>query len=344
MAACGNYGQPRPSYGGGATTLPAPALPNPNPDEDCEDCVQVVKTTKRVRVPCHRNTYKQYTVKVPRTITEQCPKTVTYTEMENRQKQTAYTVNRPETRYRMENQNYTVPVTKCVTKMVNVTRKVPKTIYVDVTTTVPKQENVTSMETRCRQVKIPYTVNVPETKYRTENYMAPVTKSKTIMESRQRTIYDTQVRTRCEPKVTYVTKDIPVYNVVARPAQPCPPDQPCGPDNGGGAISPGLQNEFNSIDTNNDGMISAQEYSAARQPPTAQPVGPAPIMGGGGGGYGGGASAALGGGSYGGGASAALGGGSYGGAEQLQPNYDPQPMPMPTPYQPAQPLTEPMSQ
>merc|ERR1719436_1131979 len=64
MASCGSYGNAAPADGG-----------------DCADCVQVVKTTKKVRVPCHRNTYKQYTVKVPRQVNEQVPRTVNYTEM-----------------------------------------------------------------------------------------------------------------------------------------------------------------------------------------------------------------------------------------------------------------------
>merc|ERR1719499_2278921 len=68
--------------------MPSPA------DGDCEDCVQVVKTTKRVRVPCHRNTYKSYTVKVPRQVTEQVERKVNYTDYESRQKQVPYTINR----------------------------------------------------------------------------------------------------------------------------------------------------------------------------------------------------------------------------------------------------------
>lgn len=230
---------------------------------DCEDCVQVVKTTKRVRVPCHRNTFKQYTVKVPRQVTEKVARTVQYTEMENRTKQVPYTVNRQEQRIRMEEQKYQVPVQKTITKMVTVTRKVPKTIYVNVTSQVPKTETVTNMETRTRQVKIPYTVNVPEQKFRTVSYQEPVNKCKTVMDNVTKTVFDTQVRTRCEPKVTYVTKTIPVYNVVARPAQPCPPDADCGQNNGGGGNDQ-YRSEFEALDTNNDGVLSQEEYAAAR--------------------------------------------------------------------------------
>merc|ERR1719499_1606967 len=92
----------------------------------------------------------------------------------------------------------------------------------------------TVMETRQKMVSIPYTVQVPVTKYRTVTKQVPVQKTKTVMESKTKTVYDTQVRTRCEPKVTYVTKEIPVYNVVARPAQPCPPNVDCGAGGGGG--------------------------------------------------------------------------------------------------------------
>merc|ERR1719410_3308646 len=97
-----------------------PNMPNPMPDDNCDDCVQVVKTTKRVRVPCTRNTYKQYTVKVPRQVTETVPRNVSYTDYENRSKQVPYTVNRTEQRIRMDTQTYQVPVQKCTTKMVSV--------------------------------------------------------------------------------------------------------------------------------------------------------------------------------------------------------------------------------
>merc|ERR1719229_941457 len=53
---------------------------------DCEDCAKVVKTMKQVRVPCHRNEYKQYTVKVPKQVTETCPQKVSWTDMEKRTK------------------------------------------------------------------------------------------------------------------------------------------------------------------------------------------------------------------------------------------------------------------
>merc|ERR1711920_558518 len=74
--------------------------------EDCEDCVQVVRDTKTVEVPCTRNTYQKYTVKVPRQVTEQVPRTVTYTDYESRQKQVPYTVNRSERRIRMQTEKY----------------------------------------------------------------------------------------------------------------------------------------------------------------------------------------------------------------------------------------------
>jgi len=51
---------------------------------DCDDCVQVVRDKKTVKVPCTRNTYEKYTVQVPRQVTEQIPRTVTYTDYESR--------------------------------------------------------------------------------------------------------------------------------------------------------------------------------------------------------------------------------------------------------------------
>jgi len=172
--------------------------------DNCDDCVQIVRNMKTVQVPCTRNTYKQYTVKVPRQVTEKVPRTVQYTDYETRTKQVPYTVNRSERRTRMETQKYQAPVTKYY--------------------------KTTVMETRERQVPVPYYVNVPETKYRTVSEQVPVQKSKVQMDSVVKTVYDTQTRTRCVPQTRMISKQIPVYNVIPRPAPPCPPETLNGRD------------------------------------------------------------------------------------------------------------------
>merc|ERR1719402_584855 len=194
---------------------------------DCGDCVQLKVTTRKVTVPCTRNTYKQYTVKIPRTVREKIPRTVQYTDMGKRTKQVPYTVNRTETRYKQHVQTYQEPVTRTYTQMVPVKSKVPKTIMVDVVKQVPQQRTKVDMVTKTKCVRIPYQVNIPETKYQTVHQQVPVTKSKIVMEDRVRTVYDTQVKTRCVPVTKMVTKSIPVYSVVPRQAQPCPPGTDC---------------------------------------------------------------------------------------------------------------------
>merc|ERR1719510_534907 len=132
---------------------------------------------------------------------------------------------RSEQRTRMDNQDYMVPVQKHGMKKVSETRKVPKTIYVDVTVQVDKPYTYTVQEKRTRQVPIPYTVQVPETKYRTENYQEPVQRTKTVL--------DTVTKSRCVQQTKMVTKEIPVYNVVAKKPTPCPPGVDCGQAGGG---------------------------------------------------------------------------------------------------------------
>jgi len=238
--------------------------------EDCDDYVTVVRKYKTVQIPCTRNTYKTYTVKVPRQVSEQVPRTVRYTDYESRSKQVPYTVQRSEKRTRMETQKYTVPVTTTNTRMVPVTKKVPKTIYVDVTEHVPQQYTTTTMQTRERQVPVPYYVNVPETKYRTVTEQVPVHRTKVQMDTVQKTVFDTQVRTRCTPETKMVVKQIPVYSVVARPAPQCPPT-------GGNVVEDinridkdgdGMLNHnevaFDVADINKDGLLSRDEYYKAR--------------------------------------------------------------------------------
>jgi len=186
-----------------------------------DDCVRVVRNTRTVQVPCTRNKCSQYTVRIPRQVSQQVPRTVQYTDYEPRQKQLPYTVTRQERRTRMETQKYTVPVTTTRTRMVPVTKKVPKTVYVNVTTQVPQTYNTTTMQTRERQVPVPYYVNVPETKYRTVTEQVPVQRTKIQYDTVTKTVYEPQIRTRCVPETKIVTRQIPVYNVVPKPAPTC---------------------------------------------------------------------------------------------------------------------------
>merc|ERR1719461_2375366 len=102
-------------------------------DADWQNAVDLKVSTQKVTVPCTRNTYKQYTVKVPRVVREKVPRTVKYTDIEKRTKTVPYTVNRTETRYKQQCVKYQEPFTYKQTKMVSVKSKAPRTIYVDVT-------------------------------------------------------------------------------------------------------------------------------------------------------------------------------------------------------------------
>merc|ERR1719195_730856 len=94
-------------------------------EAEWQNAVDLKVSTQKVTVPCTRNTYKQYTVKVPRVVREKVPRTVKYVDMEKRTKQVPYTVNRVETRYKNKCQPYKEPFTRPVTKMVPVKTKEP---------------------------------------------------------------------------------------------------------------------------------------------------------------------------------------------------------------------------
>jgi len=163
----------------------------------CDDCLKVVRTLKTVHVPCKYNTYQNVTVKIPRQVNEQVPRTVKYTDYETRQRQVPYTITRPERRTRIVTQKYQVPVKRCYTVM----------------------------QTKEKQVTVPYYVNVPETKYRTESHQVPVEKTKVQMDTVTKTVYDTQIRRRCVPQSRMCSKELPVYNVLAKPCGDCPADE-----------------------------------------------------------------------------------------------------------------------
>merc|ERR1719427_1489008 len=121
-----------------------------DPFEDNSDCFRVVRTTKHVTVPCTRNEYRRYKVKVPKQVNEQVARRVEYTDYETRERKEPFSVKRYETAYREEDQSYTIQVPKKVTKMVKVTRKVPKTVYVNVVVEEPREETIMVPETRTR--------------------------------------------------------------------------------------------------------------------------------------------------------------------------------------------------
>jgi len=198
------------------------------PDNN-DDCVQVIRETKTVTVPCTRNVFQKYTVKVPRQVKEQVPRTVTYTDYETRAKQVPITLNRPEKRVRMETRKYQVPVTRYYKKTV--------------------------METREKQVPVPYFVHLPETKYQTVNEQVPVERTKVQMEDVVKTVYDIETRTRCVPETKMVTKTIPVYRVIARPAPPCPPNDDAKTEEDGVYDAP--------AGNANESIVSYDEYTKA---------------------------------------------------------------------------------
>merc|ERR1719195_2193023 len=119
-------------------------------EAEWQNAVDLKVSTQKVTVPCTRNTYKQYTVKVPRVVREKVPRTVKYVDMEKRTKTVPYTTTRTETRYRNDVQTYQAPFTRPVTKMVLVKTKEPRTIMVDVVKQVPRTEMKTTMVSKTK--------------------------------------------------------------------------------------------------------------------------------------------------------------------------------------------------
>jgi len=178
------------------------------------DCFKLVRSTKTLEIPCTRNEYQKYKVKVPKQMTQQVPRRVEYTDYEIRERQEPYVVKRFETAYREEDQQYTVQVPKKVTKMVKVKKKVPKTVFVEVIVEEPRQVTIMTAETRTRRVKVPYQKEVVEQKYRTVKENVPVRKFRTEYDTVTNTVYVDEMRTKKVPVTKLVHKDIPVYNVV----------------------------------------------------------------------------------------------------------------------------------
>merc|ERR1719320_1670735 len=185
-----------------------------DPYEEKNDCFRVIRSSKKMEIPCTRNEYHRYKVKVPRQVTEQVPRRVEYMDYEIRERKEPYSVKRFETAHREEDQQYTVQVPKKVTRMVKVKKKVPKTVFVDIVMVEPREETIMVPETRTRRVKVPYQKEVVDQKYRTVKESIPVTKFRTEYDTVAKTVYEDAWRTRVIPVTKVVHEEIPVYNVV----------------------------------------------------------------------------------------------------------------------------------
>jgi len=249
-----------------------------------DDCVQVIRTMKRVVVPCKRNVIQNVTVQVPRVVVNRIPKQMPYQDLERRVRSIPYITQKEEVRYTNTNQSHTVMVPKLRTKMVPVTRLVPKTVFVNEITTVPRQERIMVPETRQRNVRIPYKVQIPETKYRNETYQIPVTKYKTVFENVPKTIYEPRTKQQCTTVTKMVTKDIPVYSAIPKAPQSCP-SYPVGQSTLSEAANTNYRGMLNLGYANAGGASVLQEsaaaggshnvgYQSAQAPvPQPQPVG-----------------------------------------------------------------------
>jgi len=240
----------------GYTGYTNPPVGPANCEGDGDDCVQVIRTVKRVVIPCKRNVVKNVTVQVPRTVVNRVPRQMPYQDLEKRVRPVPYVTQREEVRYTNSKQSYSTLVPRLRTKMVPVTRRVPKTVYVNETTTVPRQETVMVPEIRQRNVRIPYKVQIPQTRYRNQTYHVPVTKYKTVYEDVPKTIYEPRTKQHCTTVTKMITKDIPVYSAIPRAPPSCPP-QP--------VVHSNLGRDFTTADTNNDGVLNFEEYVNARR-------------------------------------------------------------------------------
>jgi len=243
------------STGGYTGYQNAPVGPSTSDDDDC---VQVIRTVKRVVVPCKRKVIKNVTVQVPKTVMDKIPKQMPYTDVEKRVRSVPYVTQREEVRYTTTNQSYSTLVPKVQTKMVPVTRRVPKTVWVNETTAVPQQETVMVPTIRNRNIRIPYKVQIPQTKYRNETYHVPVTKYKTVYQDVPKTIYEPRTKQQCTTVTKMVSKDIPVYSAIPRAQGSCPPQpmvQPMVSDFGRDSAA---------AYTNRNGALNLHQYDYGR--------------------------------------------------------------------------------
>lgn len=218
--------------------------------DDCERCVDKTLSYKTIEFPCTRNSQQMVTEQVARTV--QQPETY----QENYQEMQQVAMQRPVVEYRNETTYKNVPkrvkVTKTKMEMEDfyVKKRVPKTTWVDVDVKykrcVPKKYQVTEM----RSERVPQVTSKPIRSMKTVYVNKPVTKTRTATRYVNKTVYDNVTRPVCKTETKMCKTQVPVYKVVVRPPGQC---------------RQGVTENFDQVDTNNDGVIDAQEFQAAQQ-------------------------------------------------------------------------------
>jgi len=186
------------------------------PDDVCDnnDCFDIVKTSKTVTVPCHRNVREAYTVEVPRRKAITVNKQVPYTDYESREKKVPYEYVDRQTVVKNVPVCRVFPIVKNVCTNVPtkrgllggyrsngcVRKKCPRTVYVKKKCCQPRQF--------CQSVR--------KTGWRTEKKTVPVTKVRNVTEIQYKTEKVPVVRYRNRPVTKMVTKTVPVFNVVKK--------------------------------------------------------------------------------------------------------------------------------
>jgi len=227
-------------------------------DNDCEACVDKSVSYKTVQFPCTRSYQQMVTSRVGRQVpvTAQVEEKYMTTEQVAVQKPVTQYVNR--TTYKTVNQAVPVETYHTVMEDFTMKKKIPKTTWVEVDVNYKRPVQKKVMTTRTVQKQVPEVRAEPVQTMRTVYMNRPVERSRMVNRTINKTVYEDVQRPVCRSETKMCSTRVPVYKVTVRPPGQCRPR--------------GITENFNQVDTNNDGVIDRQEFANAQTRAAAQPA------------------------------------------------------------------------
>jgi len=231
-------------------------------DADCEACVDKSISYKTVQFPCTRSFQQMVTTRVGRQVpvTAQVEEKYMANEQVAVQQPVTKFVNRTE--YRTVNEAVPVEAYETVMEDFTMKKKVPKTTWVEVDVNYKRPVQKKVFKTVTRQKQVPMQKTVPVQSMQTVYMNRPIERTRTVNRTVNKTVFEDVQRPVCRSETKMCSTRVPVYKVTVRPPGQCRPR--------------GITENFNQVDSNNDGVVDRQEFAAAqaraKAPAAAAPV------------------------------------------------------------------------
>lgn len=247
----------QPMYASGVDNMPKPYSEDPQ----CNACVENNLEYKTYKYPCSRMINRTVTVNETKTTPVDRQVARKYTTYEQVRVQEPTTVYKNQVSYQTTRQPTMKKEIHTVMRPKYVTKKVPKVEWVDVKVKYMEPQQEERMVPGFKEEVKPVLKAVPVREMREVVKMKPVEKTCMTTQRTYQTRTVPTTKTVCQEQQYECKVKVPVWKVRVKPRGQC------GQNNqlGGAPTGPVIRENFNQVDSNNDGIIDRREFAAAQQ-------------------------------------------------------------------------------